>query len=151
MTGRGLSLAETAGDRAAALHAFLAALARGDAEDAYGRMSSVFRMLFTLPAFRAHLEQETVLVAYRSLTVEDERLDAAPSDLAILDLANFGDAAPEESWEAEALFEEYLRAPHVSVRGVVELAGGRRARFQAAVLLERAGWRVKGYQLDESS
>ncbi|GIW06721.1 MAG: hypothetical protein KatS3mg060_1526 [Dehalococcoidia bacterium] len=142
-------LAATAKDRAAVVDSFFASAARGDAEAAYARMSSVFQMLFTLPAFRVHLEHDSTLAGYRRLDVLEERLDAQPSDLAILDLANFGDSTPSDNWEAERLFEEYLTCPHVIMRGVAELSGGRSARFQAAVLLERTGWRLKGYQLDE--
>jgi hypothetical protein len=143
-------LHETADERAAAIDAFFAAVARGDAEVAYARMSSVFRLLFTLPAFRFHLEQDTSLAGYVGLQVREERLDAQPSDLAILDLANFGDATPDESWEAEHVFEEYLTCPHVAVRGVAELADGRLVHFQAATLLEAGGWRIKGYQVEQA-
>jgi hypothetical protein len=142
-------LVETAVARAAALDAFFAAVARGDAEGAYSQMSSVFRMLFTLPTFRMYLEQETTLTGYRAVVVEEERVDQQPSDLAILDLASFGDSTPDESPECERVIDEYLTSVHVGLRGTIELAGGERARFQAAMLLEGDRWRVKGYQLEE--
>lgn len=143
-----IRLVETSASRAAALDAFFGAVARGDVEGAYARMSSVFRMLFTLPAFRAHLEQESTLTEYRGVAVEDERVDQQPSDLAILDLASFGDSTPDESPETERLFTEYLTSVHVALRGTLELRDGQRARFQAAMLLEGDSWRVKGYQVD---
>ncbi|MCS6801247.1 MAG: hypothetical protein RMM58_05460 [Chloroflexota bacterium] len=148
MSSNWLLLAEGASARAAMLDAFFAAVARGDAEEAYARMSSVFRMLFTLLAFRSYLEQDRSLAGYVCLEVLEERLERQPSDLALLDLASFGDTVPEDNRETERLIEEYLASPHVAVQGMVVFADGRRERFQAAMLLEGTGWRIKGFQFD---
>ncbi|MFN8535396.1 MAG: hypothetical protein U0556_17800 [Dehalococcoidia bacterium] len=142
-----MDLNDTRSERQAAVDAFFAAVASGDAETAYGLMSSVFRLLFTLPAFRLHLEQDESLPGYLSHEPTEERIDAPPHDLALLELASFGDAVPDEAWQAEQVFDDYLQAMHVASRGVLRYGDGRTARFSAALVRESAGWRLKGYEV----